>query len=90
MSNPYLGLIGDDTKKDPKPTDKGDKTMAKGLFKSKTFWVNALTAVAGIAAFFQGSELIATNPQVVAGIGTFLGIVNVLLRLVTKEAIKGV
>lgn len=64
--------------------------MGKGLLLSKTFWVNALTAAVSIAAYIQGSDLIAQNPEVVAWIGTGIGLVNVFLRLLTKEPISGV
>jgi len=61
--------------------------MGKGLFQSKTAWVNGLTALVSIAAYFQGSELLAANPQAVAIIGAVIGVANVFLRIITKEAI---
>lgn len=64
--------------------------MGKGLLKSKTFWVNALTAVVSVATYFQGSEILASNPEIVALIGTGIGVVNVVLRLITKEPITSV
>ena len=51
--------------------------MGKGLLKSKTFWVNALTAVVSVGAYFQGSEILANNPEVVAVIGTAIGALQV-------------
>lgn len=68
----------------------GDSAMGKGLLRSKTFWVNALTAVISVGTYFANSELLVNNPEVVAGIGTAIGVVNVILRLITKEPINSV
>ena len=55
--------------------------VGKKFWESKTFWVNVL-ALAGIVVQSQtGTEL---SPVIQ---GTFLTIVNVLLRLTTKEPI---
>ena len=59
----------------------------KSIFASKTFWFNALTSVVAIAVFAQDSVLLADYPQTVALIGTGIGMVNVVLRLITKEAV---
>lgn len=82
----YDGLV-------PKPDDKPSEpekepTMKKKrIWKSKTFWVNALTAIAGIAAYFQ-TDVVHDNPEVVAGIGAAIGIINVILRFMTKEPVS--
>jgi len=78
MTDPYTGLVS------------GETNMGKGLIASKTFWVNAITAVVGIATYFQGSDLIAAHPEAVAIIGTIVGVLNVILRIVTKDPISGV
>ena len=67
-----------------------DKKMGKGLLKSKTFWANAITGIVSVATFFMNSELIASNPEIVAGLGAAVALLNIVLRLVTKEPIKGV
>ena len=62
--------------------------MSKPITKSKTFWVNALAvAAAGIAAMIDVS-IIQENPQLVAYGAMFLGIINIALRLITKESIQ--
>jgi hypothetical protein len=54
------------------------------LLKSKTIIVNTLAVVAGTMTYLSGNEVIAQNPEIVAGLVTALGVVNVILRLVTK------
>lgn len=53
------------------------------LLKSKTLIVNGLTVAAGTLAYWQGNEVIASNPKLVAAVVAALGVVNVALRLVT-------
>jgi len=51
---------------------------------SKTLWVNLL--VAALALFFPlGRDFIASNPSLVV---SGMGVVNILLRLVTKSKIQ--
>ncbi len=95
MSSPYDGLAPntpfEPIKSKPiiEPIEApGDEEMGKGLFQSKTFWVNLLMSVASLAVYVQDSALVADNPQIVAGIGAAVGVVNIILRLLTKEPIK--
>lgn len=95
MSSPYDDLVGPgDAPQEPvKPVDdatSGEETMGKGLLKSKTFWVNVLTAVVSVGTYISNSDLLADNPEVVAVAGTVIGVVNVILRLITKEPITSV
>lgn len=64
--------------------------MGKGLIKSKTFWANAITAAVSIGTYLMDSSLLANNPEIVALGGTIIGVMNVILRLMTKEPIQGV
>jgi hypothetical protein len=88
MSSPYDNLAspGD------KPVDANNKggTMGKGLLRSKTMWVNLITTVVGFGTWISGSEIIADRPEVVAGVATALGVLNMILRLLTKEPITSV
>ena len=62
--------------------------MSKPITKSKTFWVNILVvAAAGLAAMIDTSTIQA-NPQFVAYGAMMLGMINVFLRLTTKEPIR--
>jgi len=64
--------------------------MGKGLFQSKTVWVNLLTAVIGIGTYMAGSEVIADNASLVALIVTGVGVANVILRIITGKPITSV
>ena len=59
----------------------------KSLFASKTFWFNALTSVVALATYAADSSLLSSYPETVALIGTGIGMVNVVLRLITKEPV---
>lgn len=61
----------------------------KGIFQSKTFWVNALTLAVSIATALQGADFVATNPELVAAIGVAVSALNIALRLITKVPVKG-
>ena len=97
MGSPYDGMTPNTLPGPVPPKSKprtepveapGVSIMGKGLFQSKTFWVNLLMSVVSLGVFAQDSALIADNPQVVAGIGAAVGFVNIVLRLLTKEPIK--
>ncbi|MHA1287048.1 MAG: hypothetical protein ACTSPB_06535 [Candidatus Thorarchaeota archaeon] len=62
--------------------------MTKSWWKSKTFWVNAATLVAGVIGYIAGHELIADNASVVALLVALQGAVNVFLRFITFTGIK--
>ena len=57
-------------------------TVGKKFWESKTFWVNVLALVGIVVQSQTGSEI---SPVIQ---GTILTIVNVVLRLVTKEPIN--
>lgn len=95
MTSPYDNLVpGDgetDTSPPVKPTEPQQQEQpmnGKPIVKSKTFWVNLATAVAGVLATLGGSDLIQENPQVAGIFATVIGVANVLLRLVTKEPVQ--
>lgn len=53
------------------------------LAKSKTVIVNTLTVAVGVLGYLAGNDIIAQNPEWVAGLVSAVGAVNVLLRIVT-------
>lgn len=54
--------------------------MKKQWYLSKTLWVNSLALVAVILQGVTGKEIISVETQ-----GIILTVVNILLRLVTKQ-----
>jgi len=62
--------------------------MTKKIYASKTFWVNAVTILAGIVGYVAGSEIIADNTALVAGLIAVQGVVNVVLRFLTWAPVE--
>lgn len=57
--------------------------MSKSIFKSKTFWFNALTATGTILGTYGGLLGPAALPYVVGA----TGIINVVLRFMTTQPV---
>lgn len=61
----------------------------KDFYKSKTFWVNLVAIVASIAGVF--SLDLGLDPETqTAVVASIMGVVNIVLRFITKEPIKPV
>lgn len=58
--------------------------MAKSIFKSKTFWVNFLTILTGVMAAFTSVIPHEVQGYILASVGA----INVILRFLTKTAVK--
>jgi hypothetical protein len=61
---------------------------SKKIYRSKTFWFNALTVLVVVASFFgyeQNQEL-ATDVQTF--IVTFNPLINIVLRAITNKAVS--
>lgn len=87
--SPYDELVPDDGSPKSQPQENDDMN-GKPLRKSKTFWINLITAVAGIATAVGGSDLVQQNPEYAGIAATVLGVVNIFMRFVTKEPVSGV
>jgi hypothetical protein len=59
----------------------------KPWWKSKMLWVNVLGTLAAILVAVSDLDFIKENPQAVAIIGGIIGVVNVILRAITKSAL---
>lgn len=90
----YNDLVpGDDNPSDPileptQPQPQEDKLNGKPIYQSKIFWINCITAVAGVVASLAGSDLIQSNPEWAGYAATLLGVVNIVLRLITVEPVR--
>lgn len=64
------------------------KVIEKGqaLIQSKTFWFNVLSVIVAVATLVGFGDF-EPNAEVTAGITTITAVINVLLRLQTKEPI---
>ena len=60
----------------------------KSPFLSKTLWVNLIVVVTAALVGISNCEVIANYPEVIPWVGSAIGVMNIVLRLVTKEAIK--
>jgi hypothetical protein len=52
----------------------------KSIFKSKMFWFNALMIIAAVS-----SELVTEFPNLGEGSVLIMGVINIILRVVTKK-----
>lgn len=62
----------------------------KKLRFSKTFVVNMLIVAAAVLAGVMGTDVIAANPEYAVYFTAATGVVNILLRILTNKAIKGI
>ena len=60
----------------------------KALLKSKTIWFNLLTLLSLSLAAVADHTIVTENPVLVGGVAVASALVNLGLRLVTKEPIK--
>ncbi len=62
----------------------------KKLRQSKTFWVNMLVIAVGAISGAMGTDVIAQNPEIVGYLAAAMGVINIILRIFSPTAIKGV
>lgn len=61
----------------------------KPWWRSKIFWINALTLAASIIGIVAASEFVRDNPQLVLVLtGLVIPVINVILRWLTDEPIS--
>lgn len=61
--------------------------VSKPWWMSKTVWVNLITTAVGVLGYVAGSSFISGNPALVAALVSATGVLNVILRLMTGQAI---
>lgn len=59
----------------------------KPVTASKTVWVNAITFALAVLALLVGQDWVKDHPQWVAWIGIATSVLNVILRMVSNQAV---
>ena len=62
-------------------------TATKSIWSSKTFWLNALTAVVAVGTALQGQAIVQEHPGLAAGLVVALNVANIALRFITVTKI---
>ena len=58
--------------------------MNKSPLKSKTMWANIILVATGVSGYLAGNEIITQYPHAVAAFIVIQGLLNIVLRVVTK------
>lgn len=61
--------------------------MLSTLLKNKTNIVNMLTLAAGVCGYLAGQDVIASNPELVAGLLSAVAALNVIVRVFGAPAL---
>lgn len=89
MSSPYDDLVPEPAPEtQPEPTKPLEVIDVKSIFKSKTIWTNLVAGAVAVVTHLADSDLVADNPELAMYFGTGLAVLNLLLRLVTKEPVS--
>jgi hypothetical protein len=60
----------------------------KPFFHSKTFWTNLIVILIAVLTFLLDHELIKDNVQVIQIFTAAIGLLNLFLRLLTRQPIR--
>jgi len=60
----------------------------KKWYLSKTIWANLLTLSVGLLGYLIGHDIVQEYPSIVSIFVAAQGFLNIVLRLITKEAVK--
>jgi hypothetical protein len=85
MSDVYDDLV---PKPEPKPVPEPEESPVKSIFKSKTIWANLIGGGVALLTALTNSDLVADNPEYAAYAATAMAVLNLVLRMVTKEPVK--
>jgi hypothetical protein len=61
----------------------------KAWWKSKTIWINAITAATATLTALAGQQIVTDHPAISAGLVAALGGLNIVLRIITVLPIGG-
>lgn len=62
---------------------------AKAWWKSKTIWINALSAGVAVLTALQGQAIVQDYPRASAAVVAGLGVLNIGLRIITYLPLEG-
>ena len=62
----------------------------KKLRQSKTFWLNLLIVIVGAIGGVMNTDVIVNNPALVGYLAAATGVLNIILRIFSPTAIKGI
>jgi hypothetical protein len=58
-------------------------SQSKSWWKSKTIWINAISAGIATLTALGGQAIVTDHPAIAAGLVAALGVLNVILRVIT-------
>ena len=91
MSSPYDDLkpeLKPQPRPKMKPIPRLEEINMKSIFTSKTIWANLIGGAIAIVTAINNSDFVVQNPEVAAYFTTGMAVLNLFLRLVTKNAVS--